>query len=161
MAVECRECKMTFETQAALLNHRNNFCTASDWVDLEVMRKQLENEQAGHTIDHSKELSFAEVKSYLKRRAHGDNIVLGDVGGQTLASLRAGIQNGDSELEDMHRLVMQQRAQEKANELKQLKVRQQKIRAQRNQDEREIRDLMRDLEKRKEVRDLLNIFGEC
>ena len=51
----------------------------------------------------------------------------------------------------MHRLITEQRSQEKAEQLRQLKIRQQRIRAQRNQDEREIRDLMRDLEKRKEV----------
>ena len=57
----------------------------------------------------------------------------------------------------MHRLITSQRNQEKAEQLRQLKIKQQKIRAQRNQDEREIRDLMRDLEKRKEV----SLFAPC
>ena len=153
MSLECRECNITFETPEALMNHKQNFCVESDWVDPDVMRRALENEEAGMLQSKTKELTFDEVKSYLKQRAagQGDNDLGRSIGGQTLASLRDKLQKGDKGLEEMHRLITSQRNQEKAEQLRKLKVRQQKIRAQRNQDEREIRDLMRDLEKRKEV----------
>ena len=142
---------MSFETAESLANHKTNFCIDSDWVDPEVMKRQLANEEAGIGSNTTRELSFDEVKSYLKRRATGEETGFDRVGGKTIASLRDSFQKGGEGLEEMHRLVMQQRASEKAEELRKLKIRQQKIRAQRNQDEREIRDLMRDLEKRKEV----------
>lgn len=143
---------MNFDTREALANHKTNFCIDSDWVDPEVMKRQLENEEAGGTNSGTRDLSFDEVKSYLKRRATGEETGFDRVGGKTIQSLRDTFQKkGGDGLEEMHRIVMQQRASEKAEELRKLKIRQQKIRAQRNQDEREIRDLMRDLEKRKEV----------
>ena len=151
MAYHCRECNMAFDTPESLQNHKANFCVDSDWVDPEVMKRQLEQEEQGLGNEKGRDLSFDEVKQYLKRRATGEETGYDRVGGKTISNLRETFaKNGDG-LEEMHRLVMQQRAGEKAEELRKLKIRQQKIRAQRNQDEREIRDLMRDLEKRKEV----------
>jgi hypothetical protein len=143
---------MNFESSESLANHKANFCIDSDWVDPEVMKRQLENEEAGGANGGTRELSFDEVKSYLKRRATGEETGFDRVCGKSIQSLRDTFnKKGGEGLEEMHRIVMTQRAQEKAEELRKLKIRQQKIRAQRNQDEREIRDLMRDLEKRKEV----------
>ena len=152
MSYTCRECNMSFDSSESLANHKANFCIDSDWVDPEVMKRQLENEEAGGANGGTRELSFDEVKSYLKRRATGEVTGFDRVGGKSIQSLRDTFnKKGGEGLEEMHRIVMSQRAQEKAEELRKLKIRQQKIRAQRNQDEREIRDLMRDLEKRKEV----------
>jgi len=151
MAYHCRECNMSFDTPDSLANHKAHFCVDSDWVDPEVMKRQLETEEQGLGADGGRELSFDEVKSYLKRRATGEETGYDRIGGKTIESLRETFAKNGNGLEEMHRLVMQQRASEKAEELRKLKIRQQKIRAQRNQDEREIRDLMRDLEKRKEV----------
>ena len=150
MSLECRECNISFDTPEALANHKKSFCVKSDWYDPDVMRRALEAEETGLAQGRSKELSLNEVKAYLKQRASGQVDSNDRVGGKTLASLRDKFQN-DENLEEMHRLITEQRNQEKADQLRQLKIRQQKIRAQRNQDEREIRDLMRDLEKRKEV----------
>ena len=152
MSYTCRECNMNFESSESLANHKANFCIDSDWVDPEVMKRQLENEEAGGANGGTRELSFDEVKSYLKRRATGEETGFDRIGVKSIQSLRDTFnRKGGEGLEEMHRIVMTQRAQEKAEELRKLKIRQQKIRAQRNQDEREIRDLMRDLEKRKEV----------
>ena len=72
MAHSCRECNMSFETAESLANHKTNFCIDSDWVDPEVMKRQLANEEAGIGSNTTRELSFDEVKSYLKRRATGE-----------------------------------------------------------------------------------------
>ena len=148
---------MTFDTPEALANHKKNFCVNSDWVDPDVMRRAIETEEAGLLQDNTRELSFDEVKKYLTQRAQGAGDHLSSIGGETLASLRDNLKKDDKGLEEMHRLITSQRNQEKAEQLRQLKIKQQKIRAQRNQDEREIRDLMRDLEKRKEV----SLFAPC
>ena len=151
MPLVCRECNISFETPEALANHKENFCVESDWFNPDAIRRVLEDEEVGLLPGKTKELTFDEVKSYLKQRASGEGDSSSSIGGQTLASLRENLQRGGKGLEEMHHLISVQRKQEKADQLRQLKVRQQKIRAQRNQDEREIRDLMRDLEKRKEV----------
>ena len=62
MAHSCRECNMSFETAESLANHKTNFCIDSDWVDPEVMKRQLANEEAGIGSNTTRDLSFDEVK---------------------------------------------------------------------------------------------------
>ena len=64
MAFACRECNMNFDTAEALANHKSNFCVDSDWVDPDIMKRQLENEEAGITgAGTTKDLSFDDVKA--------------------------------------------------------------------------------------------------
>ena len=146
--MECTECFMKFDTPEQLNNHRKKFCQESDWFDPLMMKATLMAEQDIENGDR-KALSFDEVRQYLKVRTKG----LGDpsVGTLTLDDMRNGFLKNEKDLEILHSDISKQRALEKSEEVRQLKIRQQKMRALKTQEEREVRDLIVELEKRKEL----------
>ena len=93
-------------------------------------------------------MSFNEVKDYLKKRT----LAAGDphVASMSLKDMRRNFQKDGKKLEELHLHITRQREIEKAEELRLLKVRQQKARAEKNKEERELRDLISKLEKQKE-----------
>ena len=147
MSFECIECSLKFNTKAELANHKEKFCVDSQWHDPLAMQQTIEAESR---LDggQKKALSFDEVRSYLKNRTQDATNPV--VGALTLNDMRDGFRKNDQQLELLHQQISRQRESEKAEELRQLKIKQQKARAKKNQEERELRDLIANLEKKKE-----------
>ena len=105
-------------------------------------------------------LSFEEVRQYLKGR--GENVGDGDIsiltgndrarniGEITLGDLRKELHQDEEQLHRLKQELASKREKEKVEELRNLKVSQQKMRARQRAEEKEIHDLILDLEKRKE-----------
>ena len=88
MAYHCRECNMALDTPESLQNHKANFCVDSDWVDPEVMKRQLEQEEQGLGNEKGRDLSVDEDKQDLKIRATGEETGYDRVGSKTISNLR-------------------------------------------------------------------------
>ena len=146
--LECATCFLKFGSQEELANHKGNFCAESEWYDPFTMKASLEAEQAVDD-DGKKALTFEEVRQYLKVRMK----TAGDpaLGPLSLNDLRKGFRKDEKDLEILHSHISKQRELEKASELRQLKIHQQKMRALKTQEEREVRNLMLELEKRKDL----------
>jgi hypothetical protein len=144
--LECQECYMKFASKAELANHKEHFCVESEWFDPMKVKSKLEDFSQG--VANRKALSFNEVKDYLKKRT----LAAGDphVASMSLKDMRRNFQKDGKKLEELHLHITRQREIEKAEELRLLKVRQQKARAEKNKEERELRDLISKLEKQKE-----------
>ena len=146
--LECKDCFLKFSTAEELANHKEKFCTESDWYDPLMMKASLQAEKDVEEGE-KKALSFDEVRQYLKKRTRnaGDPLI----GALALDDIKGGFKNSEKHLETLHMHIAKQRELEKAEELRQLKIKQQKMRAMKTQEEREVRDLMGELEKRKEL----------
>ncbi len=146
--LECKDCFLKFSSAEELANHKEKFCTESDWYDPLMMKASLEAERNIEEGER-KALSFDEVRQYLKKRTKnaGDPLI----GALALNDVKGGFKNNEKHLEALHTHISKQRDLEKAEELRQLKIKQQKMRAMKTQEEREVRDLMSELEKRKDL----------
>ena len=146
--LECADCFMKFSSAAELANHKEKFCTESEWYDPLMMKASLEAERNIEEGD-KKALTFDEVREYLKKRTKnaGDPLI----GSLTLDDTKGGFRTNEKHLEALHTHISKQRELEKQEELRQLKIKQQKMRAMKTQEEREVRDLMTELEKAKEL----------
>ena len=74
--LECADCFMKFSSAAELANHKEKFCTESEWYDPLMMKASLEAERNIEEGD-KKALTFDEVREYLKKRTKnaGDPLI--------------------------------------------------------------------------------------
>ena len=86
------------------------------------MQQSMETEES--MTGAKKALSFDEVRSYLRNRT--ENATNPVVGALTLNDMRDGFRKNDQQLELLHQQISRQREKEKAEELRQLKIKQQK-----------------------------------
>lgn len=98
-------------------------------------------------------MTFKQVKEYLKTN---DTVLPsveegGDMVGQTtLADLKKNMNQNELEMSHLRKKVQRERMEEKAEEVRALKVKQQRIKLQKRKEEEEIKEMMQEVEKRRE-----------
>ncbi|ETV85151.1 hypothetical protein, variant 1 [Aphanomyces astaci] len=157
----CIECCMSFDSTADFANHKAKFCIQSEYFDPVKMQQHL---LATSISDESNvmatkgvcgaTMSFAKVEQYLSGgggrssrdgNGTGQDMTIGKV---SLLDLKATMQANDVEMEKLRRHVKKEREKEKADELRGLKLKQQKALLQKKQEEDEVVALMKEIERR-------------
>lgn len=150
LLLECRKCNMRFENRDQLSNHLAKFCSKSEYGDLKKLQQKLEEankEGGGSKIDLRNNLSVDEIKQYLR----GDEVPhSSEINDLPLGKIRQNIRAVESEFELATKEQIAKKEHEMRQELNNLRLEKQQIRAKRKQEEAVLEDLLRELEKRKE-----------
>lgn len=148
--LECRDCEMRFDSRDQMNNHLAKFCVKSDYGDVKKLQRKLEEankEGDGAKIDLRNNLSVDEIRSYLRGEELPQSLEIHEL---PLGVLRQHIRSVESEFSLAIKDQMARKEQEMRQELNNLRLEKQKIRAKRKQEEAVLEDLLRELEKRKE-----------
>ncbi|ETW03484.1 hypothetical protein H310_04935 [Aphanomyces invadans] len=154
----CADCCMSFESSADYANHKAKFCVQSEYFDPVKLQQHLlatttaDDNNATTGKVYAATMSFARVQQYLSggggSRGDGGGGVDTFLGKVSLLDLKSTLQANDMEMEKLRRHVKNEREKEKADELRALKLKQQKVFLQKKQEEDEVVALMKEIERR-------------
>ena len=141
---------MRFDSKEQLSNHVSKFCVRSDYGNVKRLQEKLDeaNKAAdGPKIDLRNNLSVSELKQYLRGEEVPQASKLQEM---SLGELRQNIRAVESEFASATRDQIARKEQDVRDELNNLRLERQQIRAKRKQEEAVLDDLMNELDKRKE-----------
>ncbi|CAG9315098.1 unnamed protein product [Blepharisma stoltei] len=149
LLLECKNCKMKYETQEQLRNHQAKFCKDSDYGDLNKLQRKMEDaKRDANSINLYESLHMEDVKKFLKGENKAQNQE--GVGSATLGQLRDQIRTNEKEFEKAANQFLSKREEDLKGGLEQLRAEKVEIRSKRRQEEGALLDLMKELEEKRE-----------
>lgn len=149
LLLECKNCKLKYETQEQLRNHQAKFCKDSDYGDLNKLQRKLEeSKKSNNPISMHESLTMVDVNTFLRgdrKFKHED-----EVGSVTLGHLRDQIQTNEREFEKVASTYLSKRQEDMKTDLENLREEKLKVRTKRKQEETVLLDLMKELEEKRE-----------
>lgn len=145
LILECRNCRMKFQSKEQLSNHVAKFCKDSDYGSINRLQQKLEESKRSNKTANSA-TNIDELKSYFKGEYDVRN--QNDIGSLSLEELRSKIRNNEREFEKVADHVLSAKEDDLRLDLLKLKYEKIESQAKRQYNETVFVDLMRELDSR-------------
>ncbi|EQC41155.1 hypothetical protein SDRG_01133 [Saprolegnia diclina VS20] len=140
----CADCFLQFESAVDFSTHRAKFCVQSEYGDPAKLEAALA-EPERPTLAALPPMSLAQAQAYLSAPSMAPGL-----GQLSLRELKANVTANDRDMEKLKAQLQRDRAREKADEVRALKVRQQQALFQKQREDDEIEALLMEIERRKQ-----------
>eukprot|EP00003_Mantamonas_plastica_P023640 TRINITY_DN4284_c0_g2_i1.p1 TRINITY_DN4284_c0_g2~~TRINITY_DN4284_c0_g2_i1.p1 ORF type:complete len:300 (+),score=96.26 TRINITY_DN4284_c0_g2_i1:1081-1980(+) len=155
MKYRCSNCSLRFDTPEKLTNHKNGFCN----VDLSSLKSSITQQEVqvkaklnSESISSSTTtpVTYSNLQSILKPGSDDSNNSLSSM---SLADLRKEFQSNEQEMGRLKREFQSSKEVDKADQIRRLKAQQQELRKQKEEEERQLLELLKQMEdqKKKEI----------